>query len=262
MWTSLPAGLSLTTPEETERIKLLIYQLPIQIRKFGQYSTRRVSSTFLRTLLWTLDIAAVEQIPWQHPSHNKAIKLFETILDFPNPRTISIENLEPWKEFTLWSDLSLLWFVLADQTEPHVINIPADSERETARRIRNLNFQGFTTQMTLAGVRDPSYLAIYQLRDLLEEDPDFDYPQFKDVGIHYNVRILPAEIWISECAKLVYQNSKENGEKASRNDARGGKHWKGKLGFSMGRWHFWQERLDMIASREEASEKHGLLQGK
>lgn len=35
----------------------------------------------------------------------------------------------------------------------------------------------------------------------------------------------------------------------------GGKHWKGKDGFSMDRWEFWKRRLDKIAVNEKASEE-------
>ncbi|KAF9521997.1 hypothetical protein CPB83DRAFT_900029 [Crepidotus variabilis] len=119
------------------------------------------------------------------------------------------------------------------------VNITDCSDEQKVTRIRDINFQGFATLLTLAGLHDFTNLAVYRIRDVLEVDPDYHYEGFTDVGALFNIGILPAEV---------------NGEGTVQNDMVGGKHWKGRKGFSLGRWNFWKERLNVIAVSEQASE--------
>jgi hypothetical protein len=109
--------------------------------------------------------------------------------------------------------------------------------------------------LTTEGVIDISKLAVFRLRDVLEEDPDYYIEGYNEVGPHLDTGILPANVWISLASKLIFGFCKANGEGASRNHMGGGKHWKGSVGFSIERWEFWKQRLDEIAINDEASEE-------
>jgi hypothetical protein len=135
------------------------------------------------------------------------------------------------------------------------IVIDDDSEEEKGSRIRDINFQAFAARLTIEGVWDVSRLAVYSIRDVLEEDPDFDVPGYDKVGPHLDTGIPVANVWISLAGKLIFGLCKVNGEGAARNDMPGGKHWKGSVGFSVERWEFWKQRLDEVAINDEASEE-------
>ena len=96
---------------------------------------------------------------------------------------------------------------------------------------------------------------MYRLRDVLEEDPDYYITGYDKLGPHLDACILPAEVWISLSAKVLLRFCRSNGEGADRNDLPGGRHWKGREGFSVARWEFWKQKLDEIAVNEEASEE-------
>ncbi|KAF9529963.1 hypothetical protein CPB83DRAFT_925422 [Crepidotus variabilis] len=64
-----------------------------------------------------------------------------------------------------------------------------------------------------------------------------------------------AEVWIKRCAKLLHRLSKTHGEGVSQNDMADEKHWKGAKGFSVERWNFWKEILDVITVSEQASKR-------
>lgn len=130
-----------------------------------------------------------------------------------------------------------------------------DSDNEKRSRIRDINFQAFAARLTTEGVFDLSRLAVYRLRNVLEEDPDFYIEGYNKVGPHLDAGILPANVWISLASKPILGFCRANGEGASRNDMAGGKHWKGSAGFSVERWQFWKQKLDEIAINDEASEE-------
>lgn len=134
-----------------------------------------------------------------------------------------------------------------------IINDNSDNEQHS--RIRDINFQGFASRLTTEGVFDLSQLAVYRLRDVLEEDPDYYIEDYHEVGPHLDACILPANVWISLAAPTILGFCKANGEGAGRNDMAGGKHWKGRAGFSMERWEFWKQRLGEIAMNNEAAEE-------
>lgn len=144
---------------------------------------------------------------------------------------------------------------MTDNVESHGIIINDHSDEEKGSRLRDINFQGFAARLTAAGVWDLSRLGVYRLRDVLEEDPDYYIPGYDKVGPHLDACILPAEVWICLCAKVILHFCRENGEGADRNDLPGGKHWKGRKGFSVERWEFWKKKLDEIAVNEEASDE-------
>jgi hypothetical protein len=133
-----------------------------------------------------------------------------------------------------------------------IINDDSDSEKQS--RIRDINFQAFAARLTTEGVFDLSRLAVYRIRNVLEEDPNFYIASYDKVGPHLDAGILPANVWISLASKPIFGFSKANGEGADRNDMAGGKHWKGSAGFSVERWQFWKQKLDEIAINDEASE--------
>ncbi|KAF8189033.1 hypothetical protein BJ912DRAFT_385377 [Pholiota molesta] len=204
--------------------------------------------------LWDLFIAVVEQIPWQHPSQDRLVALIKTLRDLPDPTTITIVDWGngPTK---LWTDLPVLGHVLTDNIETHGIIINDDSDHQKQSRIRDINFQAFAARLTTEGVIDISKLAVFRLRDVLEQDPDHYIEGYNEVGPHLDTGILPANVWITLASNLIFGFCKANGEGASRNHMPGGKHWKGSVGFSVERWEFWKQRLDEIAINDEASEE-------
>ncbi|KAF8972515.1 hypothetical protein BDZ97DRAFT_2054011 [Flammula alnicola] len=204
--------------------------------------------------LWDLFIVVVEQIPWQHPSQDKVAALMKAIHDLPNPRTIVIADWDN-RQATLWTDLPILDDVLTDNVETHGIIINNDSDEEKQSRIHDINFQGFAARLTAEGVFDLSRLAVYRLRNVLEEDPDYYIAGYDKVGPHLDACILPANVWVSLAAKTIFGFCRANGEGASRNDMAGGKHWKGSAGFSVEQWQFWKQRLEEIAVNDEASKE-------
>ena len=134
------------------------------------------------------------------------------------------------------------------------IIINDDSNEEKQSHLRDINFQGFAAWLTTEGVWDVSRLGVYQLCNVLEEDLDYYIDGYDKVGPHLKACILPAEVWISLSAKVL-RFCWLNGEGADWNDLPGGRHWKGRKGFSVTRWQFWKQKLDEIAVNKEASKE-------
>ncbi|KDR66990.1 hypothetical protein GALMADRAFT_161792 [Galerina marginata CBS 339.88] len=149
--------------------------------------------------------------------------------------------------------LKLLGAVLVDNVESHGIIINDNSDEQKESRLRDINFQGFASRLTAAGVWDLSRLEVYRLRDVLEEDPDYYIAGFNNLGAHLDACIRPAEVWVTLCADVIFRFCRSNGQGADRDDMHGGTYWTGKRGFSMERWEFWKVQLDRIAVNQEAS---------
>ncbi|KAF8180616.1 hypothetical protein BJ912DRAFT_929258 [Pholiota molesta] len=138
--------------------------------------------------LWDLFIAV-----------DRLVALIKTLRDLPDPTTITIVD---------WGN------------GPTKLGLISQFLKQS--RIRDINFQAFAARLTTEGVIDISKLAVFRLRDVLEEDPDHYIEGYNEVGPHLDTGILPANVWITLASKLIFGFCKANGEGASRNHMGGG----------------------------------------
>jgi hypothetical protein len=90
-----------------------------EIDKLYKPSPSPVLEDYFESLshFWEIFVFVIDQIPWQHPSQDKAVALIKTLRDLPNPATIA----SYWGDGTakLWADLPALPQVLTDSLETH-----------------------------------------------------------------------------------------------------------------------------------------------
>lgn len=116
----------------------------------------------------------------------------------------------------------------------------------------------FNARVTVHGLMDLKYMAIWTLRAALEDDHLGDSSgqtvagegQVQEVKSTHdiNVSVVTALQWIRHAGHLIYHSQERLGLMGQ-----GGRRWNGQRGFSRERWDFWKSRFRFFQEQVDVS---------
>jgi hypothetical protein len=185
---------------------------------------------------WELFFDTARQIYYDNPTQDRLVQLIIALRELDCKTTFKGRSFQGMR---IWADLPQFDWVAVEFIET--------LDRYTADYN---NFSIFGARLTREGVSDFSLWAIWELRLALEEEPDPRARNYKFYGSDLDLRVPLAAKWIAIAGESLYKSNKPFG-----GPAKGGRLWKGKEGFSIGRWLFWKRRFKEVQENAMARDE-------